>query len=105
MKAGIQKNTGFRVEPGMTNRIRLRSSYIATSLAHRQRLYPAPHDKNPSPFYLMMTIHQEELRYGFPVHLLFHHCLESFHHGHRKFWGIKMHIKLPDLNFRLKLFP
>ena len=25
-KAGIQKNTGFRVEPGMTNRIRLMSS-------------------------------------------------------------------------------
>jgi hypothetical protein len=28
-KAGIQKNTGFRVEPGMTNRIRLISSCIA----------------------------------------------------------------------------
>ena len=27
-KAGIQKNTGFRVKPGMTNRIRLMSSCI-----------------------------------------------------------------------------
>jgi hypothetical protein len=26
--AGIQKNTGFRVKPGMTNSIRLMSSYI-----------------------------------------------------------------------------
>ena len=32
-KAGIQKNTGFRVEPGMTNRIRLMSSCIVLIIA------------------------------------------------------------------------
>jgi len=34
-KAGIQKNTGFRVKPGMTNYMRLISSCIGTRLKER----------------------------------------------------------------------
>jgi hypothetical protein len=33
-KAGIQKNTGFRVKPGMTNSIRLMSSWIDLFFLH-----------------------------------------------------------------------
>ena len=33
-KAGIQKNTGFRVKPGMTNSVKLMSSCIIPPIAH-----------------------------------------------------------------------
>ena len=36
-KAGIQKNTGFRVKPGMTNRIRLMSSCIDAKLTQQRK--------------------------------------------------------------------
>ena len=40
-KAGIQKNTGFRVKPGMTNRIRLMSSCIRIHFTFVSRILRA----------------------------------------------------------------
>jgi len=58
-KAGIQKNTGFRVKPGMTNSIRLMSSCIDLFFLHAlSRIHPLSKFKplkNPPRFHLILS--------------------------------------------------